>query len=123
MKLHLMAAAGRNLFTGYGPDYVTVNHVRHERHLIVMPDRIIDDWQIGGFEDFSTATFEFLLSLEPEIVILGTGRTLRFPPPSLVKCLSTARVGLEVMDTGAACRTYNILTAEGRKVVAALLIA
>ena len=66
--------------------------------------------------------FKFLLALEPEIVLLGTGATLRFPRPALSHCLTQAHIGLEVMDTAAACRTYNILVAEGRRVLAALLL-
>ncbi|MBI2225497.1 MAG: hypothetical protein HYU44_11240, partial [Betaproteobacteria bacterium] len=66
--------------------------------------------------------FEFLLALKPEIVLLGTGAMLRFPSPALSRCLTEAHVGLEVMDTNAACRTYNILAAEGRNVAIAILL-
>lgn len=108
--------------TGYGTGHVLVNGVRHEKSLIVMPERIIDDWQVANFEGLSAAHFELLASLKPEVVLLGTGPALHFPHPALTRCLAEARIGLEVMDTNAACRTYNILMAEGRRVAAALLL-
>ena len=122
MKLHLAAPGGQNMFTGYGPGYVAVNNVRHEKHIVVTADEIME-WSIGSFEALNAEVFESLLALEPEIVLLGTGSTLRFPDPALSRRLATGGIGLEVMDTRAACRTYNILIAEGRKVVAAILIA
>jgi uncharacterized protein len=122
VALHLETQSGINLFTGYGAGYVTVNHVRYETHLIVLPDRIIQDWKVPGLDGLTVQHFEHLAGLKPEIVLLGTGTTLRFPHPALSRCLTASRIGLEVMDTSAACRTYNILSAEGRKVLAALLV-
>ncbi len=90
--------------------------------LIVLPDRVITDWPPSGFEALSQAHFEVILEFKPEIVLLGTGATLRFPHPSLTQALIRMQVGLEVMDTAAACRTYNILVTEGRKVAAALIL-
>ncbi|MEK6594413.1 MAG: Mth938-like domain-containing protein [Pseudomonadota bacterium] len=121
MKLHLAPSGGQNLFTGYGPGYVSVNGARQEKNIIVTAERIMD-WNIAGFEALNARDFELLLGLQPEIAILGTGDTLRFPVPMLSRPLVTAGVGFEVMDTKAACRTYNILMAEGRKVAAAILI-
>lgn len=120
VKLHLAGQTGLNLFTGYGPGYVAVNQVRYERSLIVLPERIIEARMPERFDDLAAAHFEQLLALDPEIILLGTGATLRFPAPALTRCL--LRIGLEVMDTSAACRTYNILTAEGRKTAAAVLV-
>ena len=122
MKLHLSGLSGQNLFTGYGAGYVMVNQTRHERSLIVLPDHVIENWQAQTFEQLAAEHFECLLSLQPEMVLLGTGVTLRFPHPSLTKTLLLSKIGVEVMDTGAACRTYNILTGEGRRVAAALLV-
>ena len=99
-----------------------VNQARHQRSLIVLPDQIIENWQAQIFEQLAAEHFECLLPLQPEMVLLGTGATLRFPHPALTKALIAARIGVEVMDTGAACRTYNILTGEGRRVAAALLV-
>ena len=121
MKLHLPAATTENRFTGYGQGYVMVNNVRHEKNIIVLPERLMQ-WDVAAFETLSGRDFEFLANLAPEIVLLGTGSDLRFPHPALSQSLANARIGLEVMNTPAACRTYNILMAEGRKVAAALLL-
>jgi uncharacterized protein len=123
MKLHLAGRTADNIFSGYGPGYVEVNHARHVKSLMVMPDRIVEEGLPAKMEDLTSEHFEFLLGFKPEIVLLGTGDTLRFPPAALSRCLAQAQVGLEVMTTSAACRTYNILTAEGRRVAAALLMS
>lgn len=122
LKLHLSANTGQNIFTGYGAGYVAVNRVRYESNLIVLPDRIIEDWDVERFEQLAPEHFDFLISLTPEMVLFGTGSSLRFPHPRLTRTLIEAGIGVEVMDTSAACRTYNILTDEGRRVAAALLI-
>ncbi|HET7060610.1 MAG TPA: Mth938-like domain-containing protein [Nitrosospira sp.] len=122
MKLHLSTNTGQNLFTGYGAGYVLVNHVRYEHDVIVTPDRIIENWGAEGFDQLTPEDFRFLLSLHPELVLFGSGPILRFPHPRLTRALLESGIGIEVMDTSAACRTYNILMAEGRRVVAALLI-
>jgi len=122
LKLHLFKSSGNNIFTGYGIGYVMVNQTRHEHSLIIMPDRIIENWQAKTFEQLAAEHFELLLPFQPEIVLLGTGTTLRFPCPSITKELISLKIGVEVMDTSAACRTYNILMAEGRNVAAALLV-
>lgn len=111
------------MFTGYGAGYVLVNQTRYERNLILLPDRIIENWGAATFEQLTAEHFELLLPLQPEMVLFGTGATLRFPHTSLTKKLIASKVGVEVMDTNAVCRTYNILTAEGRRVAAALLIS
>jgi len=121
LKLHLSNISGINLFTGYGEGYVMVNRQRYARNLVVLRERLVTDWQPAGFEQLSPADFSALAELEPEIVLLGTGARLRFPRPELTRPLIDAGIGLEVMDLQAACRTYNILAAEERKVAAALL--
>jgi len=121
MKLHLARAEGRKLFSGYGRGYVAVNGEHYQRNLIVLPDRILD-WEAVGFADLTESTFSRLAALSLEILILGTGAQLRFPRPSLTQPLRDGGTALEVMDTHAACRTYNILLSEDRRVGAALLI-
>jgi uncharacterized protein len=123
LKLHLSNISGINLFTGYGEGYVMVNRQRYAHNLVVLRDRLVTDWQPAGFDELSAMDFSRLAELEPEIVLLGTGAHLRFPRPELTRPLIEARIGLEVMDLQAACRTYNILAAEERKVAAALLFA
>ena len=122
MKLHLTKAADENVFTGYGQGYVSINHQRFEHNLLVMPGRDITPWEPTSFDALSAADFSALLELKPELVILGTGATLRFPKPELTRSLAAAQVGFEAMDTKAACRTYNVLVAEGRKVLAAIIV-
>ena len=121
MKLHATRPGGLNVITGYGEGYVAVNGERRGSHLIVMSDRVLA-WEVAGFDALSAEDFAFLKSLEVEIVLLGTGSRQRFPHPSLTAPLARAGVGVEVMDMQAACRTYNILAAEERRVAAALLI-
>jgi len=121
MKLHLMHAAGLQLFSGYGAGYVAVNSVRHENCVVVSP-QAVTEWAVTDFEALTRADFGFIVELKPEILIFGTGATQRFPRNELAKALSATGVGVEVMDTRAACRTYNILASEGRRVVAAILI-
>ena len=121
MKLHLTANQGQQLFTGYGAGYVVVNGVRYERSVVVNP-QAVSEWQPGNFDAITGEDFGFIAALGAEIVILGTGRTQRFPRPELARALAATGAGVEFMDSGAACRTYNILAAEGRKVVAAILL-
>lgn len=123
MKLHLSGLTAVNAFTGYGPGYVAVNGMRHERSLIVLPDRLVLDWAATSFEALAAEHLAAVAEYSPEIVLLGTGATLRFPRPELTRPLAQAGIGLEVMDVQAACRTYNILAAESRRVAAALLFA
>jgi len=122
VKLQASAPTHLRTFTGYGEGYVMVNGTRHESSLIVLPERI-EPWPVAGFEALAEEHFALLAALKLEVVLLGTGSRLRFPHPRLTAALTRARIGLEVMDVQAACRTYNILMAEERKVAAALLFA
>lgn len=122
MKLHASAPGGANTFTGYGEGYVMVNGERRDSSLVVLPDRI-EAWRPDTFDQLNADDFAFLKDLDVEIVLLGTGPRQRFPHPRLTAALARAGIGVEVMDVQAACRTYNILVAEERKVAAALLFA
>lgn len=122
MKIHLARSDNQNTFTGYGEGYVLVNAMRHESSLVVLPDRPVESWRVSGVDALQEDDLQFLAGLGVEIVLLGTGESLRFLHPRLLQPLAQARVGVEVMDTRAACRTYNILVAEGRKVAAALIL-
>ena len=121
MKLHADTPATQNTVTAYGPGFVEINRVRHITNLIVTPDQV-EPWPVASFEALDTTAFERLRDLRSEVVLLGTGSRQRFPHPGLTRPLMDARIGLEVMDTQAACRTYNILAAESRRVAAALLV-
>ena len=122
MKLHLSQNASKNSITAYGRGYVAVNGERYERSLIVMPDRIVTDWNVPDLASLTQHKIEALALLKPELVLLGTGEILRFPDSRLLASLFSAAIGAEMMDTRAACRTYNILAQEGRNVAAALII-
>ena len=122
MKLHLAHDASLLLFSGYGAGFVTVNNVRYDTGVVVTP-REVRTCDVRGFDALTVTDFGFIAALSPEIVILGTGAAQRFPRPELSRALAATGVGVEVMDTRAACRTYNILATEGRKVVAAILTA
>jgi uncharacterized protein len=99
-----------------------VNGERHDKSLVVLPRRIVTDWAASTFEALAAEHLAVLFDLECEVVLLGTGSVLRFPRPELLQPFSGKGIGVEVMDVQAACRTYNILMAEERKVAAALLI-
>lgn len=123
MKIHLAKAEGQNQFTAYGDGYVDVNRERIERSVIVLPDRLVQNWPVASFDNLADEHFAQLADLAVEIVLLGSGATMRFPHPRLTAVLLSQHIGLEVMDNSAACRTYNILMQEGRKVAAALIIS
>jgi uncharacterized protein len=121
VKLHASGPATYNTITGYGDDWVQVNNQRYQSSLIVMADQV-REWVAADFSSLSPSSFHIMEELKPEIVLLGTGPTQRFPHPRLTAALAKAGIGVEVMDLKAACRTYNILAAEARKVAAALLL-
>jgi uncharacterized protein len=121
MKLHLAQNQGQHLFTGYGAGYVAINNVRYEKSVLVTQSSV-SEWPVARFEDLSAADFRFIAACKAEVVLFGTGTTQRFPRPELARALAASGAGVEVMDSMAACRTYNILAAEGRAVVAAILM-
>lgn len=124
MKLHLDTLANLNIVTGYGSDHVLVSKQRYDGNLLLSPSRILTGWASDASGDLSGLTeadFAAALELEPEILIVGTGKRQRFAPPALLRPLIEARVGFEFMDLAAACRTYNILAGEARAVTLALL--
>jgi len=110
------------MFTGYGEGYVEVNRARHSASLVVSADRLVTDWPVQAVAGIGADHLAAIVELKPEIVLLGTGRAFTFPEPRLLAPLHNAGIGVEVMDTPAACRTYNILQGEGRNVVAALVL-
>ncbi len=118
-----MADEGDNyLIRSYGAGEVIINEYRHTRSVIVTPKQIIGDWPPQTFAELAPEHFSTLATLNPQLVILGTGANQQFPDPALYASLLERGVGVEVMATPSACRTYNILVTEGRKVAAALLL-
>jgi uncharacterized protein len=122
MKIHLETGMGQNLIRAYAPGRITINEVVYATSLIVTPNQVVAEWPPATFADLLVGHFEMIVPLQPEVVILGTGARLQFPAPALTRSLVEAGIGLEVMDTGAACRTYNFLMSDGRRVAAALLM-
>jgi uncharacterized protein len=107
---------------GYEAGQIVIDEKIYQQSLILLPNQVIADWSPNSVAELATADFAQLAELGVEIVLLGTGREQRFPHPSLCLPLMQQRIGLEVMDTAAACRTYNILMTEGRRVAAALFM-
>ncbi|HSH07799.1 MAG TPA: Mth938-like domain-containing protein [Burkholderiales bacterium] len=121
MKLQLTRPmAPGNIISGYGDDHVLVNGERHSGSLLVTADVLLP-WDAPCFGALAATHFEAIVALTPDLVLLGTGPRLRFPAATLTQPLARAGIGLEVMDLRAACRTYNVLRAEERRVAAALL--
>ncbi len=122
MKLHLANPRNGYTLTGYGTGYLAVNGIRYEHPLIVMPDAPPAPWTVAAISSLSAEACGLLLAETPEIVLIGTGKTQLFPEPFRLHPLIDAKVGLEIMNTPAACRTYNVLVAEGRRVLAAMFL-
>ena len=123
MKLHLDSRrAGQNIIRSYSSGEIVINDACFTRSLIVTPEKVIDDWAPQSFAELAPQHLELLAQPDAEIVILGTGTSLQFPRPMLLQGLANAGIGHEIMDTAAACRTFNILMSEGRRVVAGLLM-
>jgi uncharacterized protein len=108
--------------TAYGPGWVGVDGEKITASVVLGSRGQRLAWHCERFADLTPAHFAQLAELECELVLFGSGLRNRFPPPAWLQALMARRIGLETMDTHAACRTYNILASEGRKVAAALLI-
>lgn len=124
MKLHSDKLDIQSV-TGYGDGWIAVNGQRHFHSLVLTPKGQLQPWPCSRFELLEASHFDLLIQLAaepPELVVFGSGSRLRFAPPALLSELMSRRIGVETMDTAAACRTYNILAGEGRRVVAALLL-
>ncbi len=122
MKLHADAQSALNTVTAYDVGYVEINAERYHQSILVIPEGAIQPSPVSTFNQLDPEFFSTLAMLSPELVILGTGRQQHFPHPRLMQALTEKRIGVESMTTAAAARTYNILMAEGRKVLAVFLI-
>ena len=112
---------GLNAISRHGVEGVIVNGVEHRSSVIVPWQGRVQAWPVDDFSALSEAHFELLAALGPELVIFGSGSRIRFPKPAWLRPLMARRIGIETMDTAAASRTYNVLLAEGRTVLVALL--
>ena len=121
MKLQADRIEGLNAISRHGTDGVLVNGVEHRSSVVVPWQGEVVGWPIGEFALLEARHFEMLAEFKPELVIFGSGSRIRFPKPALLRPLIERRIGIETMDTAAASRTYNVLLAEGRTVLLALL--
>ncbi|MBC3906044.1 MULTISPECIES: Mth938-like domain-containing protein [Undibacterium] len=122
MKLHSTPTQQYQTITAYEKDSVEINAITYAYSLIVLPETKPQQWSATSFEQLSDADFAQIEATAPDVVILGTGNKQRFVHPRLTATLASKRIGVECMDNQAACRTYNILMAEGRKVALALIM-
>jgi uncharacterized protein len=121
MKMRADRIEGQNAIARHGPGGVVVNGVEHTESVIVPWQGEVAAWNVDAFDSLRADHFARVAALKPELVIFGSGSRLRFPAPALLRPLIDAGIGVETMDTAAACRTYNVLLAESRSVVAALI--
>jgi uncharacterized protein len=121
VKLQAERIEGTNAIARHSAEGVIVNAAEYRRSVIVPWQGAVQGWDVASFEQLSDEHFRTLIAFRPEIVIFGSGARLRFPKPALLRPLIDARIGIETMDTAAACRTYNVLLTESRSVLAALL--
>ncbi len=122
MKLAISDPTDGLTIHGYEPGEVVINGRRFQRSLVLLPDRVIDDWPPQSFDELDEQDFERLTDLNADLILLGTGQRQAFPAPTLYRSLMERNIGIEIMGTPAACRTYNILMAEERLVAAALIL-
>jgi uncharacterized protein len=113
---------GYLFFRNCSPDAVTIIDRVLTRSFLLAPDRLVEDWPVTRADAFDLSAIEALVALEPEVVLLGTGERQVFPPREAMAALLSRRIGIEVMTNAAACRTYNLLAGEGRRVVAAIML-
>ncbi len=122
MRLSLESGPAGNRIRGYAPGRVYVGETVYRRSFAVSAEQLVADWGPEIFDDLTSNDLAMLAAFNPEVVILGCGATQRFPEPATIAPLTSRGIGVEVMETGAACRTFNVLLAEDRRVVAALIV-
>jgi uncharacterized protein len=122
MKFHLIQSDNKNLITGYDLNWVEVNQTRHQSSLIMTPDRLFPEWSVKTTKDIKENSFEAIESLDIEIILLGTGNKQEHLESRLLEYFSKKNIAIESMRNQSACRTYNILANEERKVLLALML-
>lgn len=122
MKLHSSVTTGLLSITSYDAGHIAVNGRPLTKSFLLSPQRLIEGWPPDSFDSLTESDLLAIMSLDCPIVLLGTGVRQHFPAPALMRPLIERGIGVEVMDSHAACRTYNILMAEGRDVAAAMII-
>ena len=122
MQFTLEVNSGANLIRGYSDAEIRIGERSVRGSCIVTAAELLTDWGPATFADFTGAHLEPLIRLAPQLVILGTGMTQQFAPADVRKTLTAHGIGLEAMQLGAACRTFNVLVQEERRVAAALFL-
>jgi len=122
MKISLAASNQKFAIRAYEKGKLIINQQAYHNSLIIMPEQLIPDWRPQTVEDLIAVDFDELITLKPSMIILGTGEKQIFPSPTLYAAAINAGIGVEIMNTPAACRTYNILMSEGRSIAAALMM-
>jgi len=122
MKFHLIQSDNKNLITGYDLNWVEVNQERHHSSFIVTPNQLLLEWPVKSIKDVKENSFEAIESLSVEIILLGTGNIQEHLEPRLLEYFSKKNMAVECMNNQSACRTYNILANEERKVLLALML-
>ena len=122
MKISLAATKQKFAIRAYEKGKLIINEQAYYKNLIIMPEQLIPDWRPQSVEELTAADFEEMLASKPSMIILGTGERQIFPPAALYAAATNAGIGVEIMNTPAACRTYNILMSEGRTIAAALMM-
>ena len=122
MELTLHKPGDHHFIRTFDTESITVVDTVYRASLVLSADRVVSDWPVRSVAELGEAHLEVVLEMEPEVVLLGTGRTQAFPDPRLLSAFFERGVGFEAMTTEAACRTFNVLLSEGRKAVAALII-
>jgi uncharacterized protein len=122
MKLSLERPAGIHLVRGYSDAGIRIDDRLYAQSVVVSVATVIEDWGPRTIDEATQGNIRQALALERDVMMLGTGRRQTFPSRELFALLYESRVGFEIMDTAAACRTYNVLAGEGRNVAAALIV-
>jgi uncharacterized protein len=122
MKFNLDQPTTINVVRAYGRGLIRIGERSFSHSVIVTASSLLEDWRPRRMSDLQESDLGELLLLRPEVLLIGSGPRQEFPQRATLAALYAARVGFEIMDTGAACRTYNVLVAEGRNVAAALIV-
>ena len=123
MQLHLERPDSEYVLRGADGNHALVNERRLDASFVLSPGRLLEDWPVRDVRTMEPADLEPLLAMQPELIVLGSGATQAFPPPEVAGACLSRGIGLETMTNAAAARTFNVLAGEGRRVVAAFVIA
>jgi uncharacterized protein len=124
MKIELDSEfSGSNKIISYSNDSFKLKDTLIETNLVISKDRLMENWPVDLYQNLALHHLDILISWQPEIILVGTGKEPCFPNPEFISYVTSKNIGFETMDTGAACRSYNLLVDEGRNVVACLFLA